>query len=133
MRRTCCGSKLRNMDKLQLVKFSNVSSANKASGAPVSQAAPLSLAQRYSERFGTEPFAMYETVLTPAQVARVESLMDVPMDELAMWDDRVDRAILGAQRLKRDLENTPMYRARANKGWAYWSALFGSQVNTLRP
>ena len=71
-------------------------------------------------------------MLTSEQVARVESLMDVPMHMLPMWDDQTDREILACQRLKRDLEHAPLYKTRAAQGWAYWARLFTSQVNTLR-
>lgn len=119
------------MDTLHLAKRSTPLLPT-GSDAKVLQEVARCHEQQYCARFGMEAFAMYETALTAEQVARVESLMGVPMDELAMWDDREDRAILGAQRLKRDLENEPMYREKAKKGWAYWSVLFGSQVNSLR-
>ena len=89
--------------------------------------------RHYFARFGTnDPMAKFETVLTPEQVARVESLMDVPMHLLAMDDDQIDREILATQRLRRDLSSTPLYREKDKQGWVYWSTLFGSQVNSLR-
>jgi hypothetical protein len=77
--------------------------------------------------------------LTPEQIARVESLMKVPMHKLEL-DDRLHRETLACQREHAALAEMPFHKERIAKNlasgktaWDYWNSLFGSQVNFLRP
>ena len=71
-------------------------------------------------------------------IARVESLMHVPFNELPM-SDRDERETLASRRLREALSCMPFYGNRAAKAAAagdemvYWIGFWYSQVNTLYP
>ncbi len=96
-------------------------------------------AQRCSELYPDGPESRLTIQMSPEQIARVESLMHVPMHLLDL-DDKLHRETLAIQRERAACGQMEFHKKKIQKQleqnlgeWRYWSSLFSSQVNALRP